>query len=69
MGMCSQRVKIESPESVDREEGRRCDLERRDTPRYAEMRARKQVSVHRILAPVTRAHAYPHPSQGSQYML
>ena len=65
MDRCSQRVKIESPESVDREEGRRCDLERRDTPRYMRWRLVTQVSVRRILAPVTRAHAHAHPSQGS----
>ena len=66
MDRCSQRVKIESPESVDREEGRRCDLERRDTPRYIRWKLVTQVSVRRILAPVTRAHAHAHPSQGSQ---
>ena len=65
MDRCSQRVKIESPESVDREEGRRCDLERRDTPRYIRWKLVTQVSVRRILAPVTRAHAHAHPSQGS----
>ena len=62
---CLERVKIESPESVDREEGRRCDLERRDTPRHIRWKLVTQVSVRRILAPVTRAHAHAHPSQGS----